>query len=307
METITKLAIGAAVLGGGWWLMSGTANAATSAAAAGQSDGCAAGTADGKAGYPSSRPPWTEGDTSSTDSKLDAAAKASGSPKDYLANYAASYDQCWNDSFVAPAPTGGGPPAKPPVKITPPPGATGPDKGKAGSAYNAGCAAGARDGYTDGYNGASNAPHPTGAGSSGNSAAYTAAYKDAYGGAYLQGQEASFTPFLPLGPTESDGMAKIAELSVGCAGKFDEWWGVYLGSVKTGAVRYGTNCGGGCSTEVGWLGMQRLKAPGRVSVRGPVMGRSIGGGQSIGWPAAPTEQRIYSPRPTNPNMQRGLR
>ena len=104
MELIYKVGIGIAAAGvtyGLFSLFSSESNAATqaalSAAAAkkGQADGCAQGTSDGKANLTILNP-----DDPSSNPTLAAAAKASGDPVTYLAEYGKAYDSC----FAAAAP-----------------------------------------------------------------------------------------------------------------------------------------------------------------------------------------------------------
>jgi hypothetical protein len=222
MQTAAK--VGIAVIAGGatLWLLSGTSSAGTgvssAAAARGTTDGCAAGTKDGKAGLSESLNP-------SSDSDAVAAAKASGDVKAYSDAYDTAYSDCYGKAYVAPPSGGGGGTKKPVVK--PPPGATGPDKALAQKAYGLGCSDGARAGYYDGYNGNSNSPVPpaSGAIASGNPEAYRASFREGYAQAYF-----AASTFAGIAGYEPDtlGADKIIGPSMaGCAGKFEGWFAAW--------------------------------------------------------------------------------
>lgn len=301
METLAKVAIGAVVLGGGLWLMSGTSNAApakSTAAAAGTSDGCTAGTADGKAGRANSRPAIASNTTTVSDPTVNSAAQASGSPADYLQAYADGYDNCYNMYYAPPAPSGG--PKPTPIKPPPgvPAGTTHLNKETLGNDYSAGCQAGAHAGYVDGFNNSGKSYDNSG------SVARVAAYKQAYDSAFSLGQSDMFAGKDAPSDMGGSGMdtvgIRVLGVSAGCAGGFDEWLGLYVGAhpgivvsgrmVQTGYT-WGAKGPARRTVRTGYTWGRGGTAPGRTNYRGPVMGRVA----ARGWPAPAGKSHVYSP------------
>jgi hypothetical protein len=265
METAVKVAIGVVAVGAGLWALAGSAGAATTTVASkpdgktqGGTDGCAAGTADAKAGKPAALNP-------TDDDGVRAAARATTDPVAYLAEFQTRYDACWT-STPKPGGGGGGGGEKP---TSPPPGATGPDRAKALEAWGLGCDAGTDAGYAAGYAGSPAPTAPSGAAvASGNVAAYRAAFDQAKVGAYAAGSGAAGLPGYEPGSTHAS--ALLAGGKGACSGYFDGWWLKWLaGGAKTSGVQtaaLGVPCAG-CRREVGVGGLMRLRAAPRVTRR----------------------------------------
>jgi hypothetical protein len=231
------------------------------AAELGAKDGCAKGTADGKAGSLLLEPTNTDDDPA-----LAKAAKDSGDPLAYFSAYGKSYDECGKKALPAPAT-----PTTPttPVKVKPPPGVkpgappTVLERDVLAKAYSDGCSKGAADGYTAGFNGRSMSFDLSGASGSGNPDAWRAAYKKAFSEAYSNGKsDAASGRGAPGGmvidkPTEtvlaSDNLElRTLGVSLACGAGFSVWLGSYVAT--TGAKVAGSSSIGRMFSNVARVG-----------------------------------------------------